>query len=267
MTGSGTDIWNVGTAGDYHDEFHFAYMTLTGAGSITARVVSVQNTNAWAKAGVMIRETLDGGSKHAFACVTPGSGVASQGRQDTGGDSFNYAEAGITAPHWVRVERDVAGNFSVQHSANGTAWEPVEGSTPQMILMGSNVYIGLALTSHDTALTCEAVFSNVTTTGNVGGQWQSQDIGIAANAAEPLYVAVSNTSGSPAVIANTDPAAATIDDWTEWRIPLQDIVDQDINLGNVDKIAIGLGNKSGMASSGGAGTIYIDDIRLNRAEP
>jgi len=266
MTGSGNDIWNNGPAGDRHDEFHYAYKTLTGAGSITARVVSVANTNAWAKAGVMIRETLDGGSKHAFACVTPESGVASQGRQDTGGESFNYAQGGITAPHWVKVERDVAGNFSVQHSANGTSWQPVEGSTPQMILMGSNVYIGLALTSHDTALTCEAVFSNVTTTGNVSGQWQNQDIGIAANAAEPLYVAVSNTSGSPAIIANADPAAATIDAWTEWRIPLQAIADQGINLRNVDKIAIGLGSKGGV-SAGGSGTMYIDDIRLNRTAP
>jgi len=57
--GSGTDIWDVGTAGDYRDEFHYAYKMLTGAGSITTRVVSVQNTNGWAKAGVIIRETLE----------------------------------------------------------------------------------------------------------------------------------------------------------------------------------------------------------------
>ena len=60
LTASGADIW--GTA----DQFHFAYKTLTGAGSIVARVQSVQNTNGWAKAGVMIRETLDAGSKHAL---------------------------------------------------------------------------------------------------------------------------------------------------------------------------------------------------------
>ncbi|MFH1718816.1 MAG: LamG domain-containing protein, partial [Planctomycetota bacterium] len=77
MTGSGVDIW--GTA----DEFHFAYKMLTGAGSIVARVDSVSNTHVWAKAGVMIRETLDAGSKHAFACVTPASGVAFQRRIDT----------------------------------------------------------------------------------------------------------------------------------------------------------------------------------------
>jgi hypothetical protein len=264
LTGSGTDIWDVGTAGDYHDEFHFAYKTLTGAGSITARVESVQNTNGWAKAGVMIRQTLEGGSKHAFACITPSNGVASQGRLDTGGASFNYNESGFAAPHWVKLERDMAGNFTVFHSANGTAWQAVAGATPQNTQMGSNVYIGLALTSHDAALTCEAVFSDVTMTGNVSGQWASQDIGIVSNAAEPLYVAVSNASGAPAVVANDDPAAAQIDDWTQMVIPLQDFADQGINLGNVDKIAIGLGSKGG-ASAGGSGTMYIDDIRLYRA--
>ena len=83
-----------------------------------------------------------------------------------------------------------------------------------------------------------------------------------ANPAEPLYVAVSNASGSPAVAANDDPAAATIAVWTEWRIPLQEFSDKGINLKNVDKIAIGLGNKAGVAAPGGTGTIYVDDIRL-----
>ncbi|MFC1633357.1 LamG domain-containing protein [Planctomycetota bacterium] len=267
MTGSGADIWNNGPAGDRHDEFHYAFKTLNGTGSITARVMSIQNTDPWAKAGVMIRETLEGGSKHAFACVTPGNGVASQGRQDTGVDSFNTAQGGITAPHWVKLERSASGGFTVSHSANGTTWEPVAGATPQSITMSPNVYIGLALTSHNANLTCQAVFSNVTTTGNVSGQWANQDIGITSNAAEPLYVAVSNAAGAPAVVANDDPAAAQIDTWIQWRIPLQAFSDQGINLSNVDKIAIGLGSKSGMASTGGSGTMFIDDIRLNRPVP
>jgi hypothetical protein len=130
--------------------------------------------------------------------------------------------------------------------------------------MSSNVYIGLALTSHDADLTCEAVFSNVATTGTVNGQWANQDIGIATNDAEPLYVAITNTGGAPAVVAHDDPRAATINIWTEWVIPLQAFTDQGINLTDVDSIAIGLGSKSGLASSGGSGTMYFDDIRLYR---
>jgi hypothetical protein len=127
--------------------------------------------------------------------------------------------------------------------------------------MNSDVYIGLALTSHVVGRQCQAVFSNVTTTGNISGQWTNQDIGIISNAAEPLYVALSNAAGGPAIVAHDDPAAATIDAWTEWRVPLQSFTDQGINLGNVDKIAIGLGSKGG-AAVGGTGTMYIDDIRL-----
>jgi hypothetical protein len=85
--------------------------------------------------------------------------------------------------------------------------------------------------------------------------------GISVNAAEPLYVALSNASGAPAVVAHSDQAATTIDDWTEWRISLQAFADQGINLTNVDKIGIGLGSKGG-AAAGGSGMMYIDDIRL-----
>jgi hypothetical protein len=104
--------------------------------------------------------------------------------------------------------------------------------------------------------------------------WTEEDVaelslwfrGDPANAAERLYVAVSNASGAPAVVANDNPAAAQVDTWTQWVIPLQFFSDQDINLRNVDKIAIGLGSKGGPAA-GGAGMMYIDDIRLYRATP
>ncbi len=258
MTGSGADIW--GTA----DQFHFAYRTLTGPGTIIAQVQSVENTDGWAKAGVMIRETLEPGSRHAFGCVTPENGVASQGRLEADGESFNAAEGDITAPHWVRLERDVAGNFTVTHSADGSSWVPVSGAVPQNIQMSSTVHIGLAVTSHNAGVTCEAVFSNVTITGNVTGQWTNQDIGIASNAAEPLYVAVSNAAGTPAIVSNPDPAAANAEEWTPWVIPLSDFSDQGINLSDVDKIAVGLGSRGG-AASGGSGIMFIDDIKLYRS--
>ncbi|MFC1635172.1 hypothetical protein ACFL5Z_10040, partial [Planctomycetota bacterium] len=261
MTAGGADI------GGTTDRFHYAFKTLTGAGSIVARVNRVRNTNAWAKAGVMIRETLEAGSKNAFACVTPGNGVIFQGRTEADAAGFSSNQAGIAAPYWVKLERDAAGNFMVSHSANGTAWESVENTIPTNIPMTSNVYVGLALTSHDVVMTGEAVFSNVTMTGSVSGQWAHQDIGISSNAAEPLYVALSNANGASAVIAHEDPAAATIEEWAEWRIPLQAFADQGINLADVDSIAVGLGSKAGVASSGGSGMVYFDDIRLYPPAP
>ena len=88
--------------------------------------------------------------------------------------------------------------------------------------------------------------------------------GSSDNAAEPLYVAVSNSADSPAVVGQGDPSAAMVRSWTQWVIPLQAFADQGINLTNVDKFAIGLGTKAGIGASGGLGTMYIDDIRLYR---
>jgi len=210
----------------------------------------------------MIRETLDADSVHAMMAVTPASGVSFQRRNVTGDTSASDTTAGISAPYWVKLERDLSGNFTTYHSTNGSTWQ-MQG-TPDNISMGSNVYIGLAVTSHDAALTCQAVFSNVTITGSVGPQWAHQDVGIASNAAEPMYVAVSNIAGTPAVVVNDDPAAATIDTWTEWIIPLQAFADQGIALTDVDRIAIGLGTRGNMTVPGGSGKIYIDDIRLYR---
>jgi hypothetical protein len=261
ITGSGADIWNVN--GVEADEFHFAYKMLTGAGSIVARVESVDNTNVWAKAGVMIRETLDHDSAHAMMIVTPGSGVSFQRRPGTGQTSLDTTTASITAPYWVKIERDLSGNFTASHSANGSAWT-MQGT--ENIPMGANVYIGLAVTSHDASLTCQAVFSNVTTTGTVGPQWSNQDIGITSNDAEPLYVAISNSAGAPAVVYHDDPDAATIDVWTEWVIPLSAFADQGINLSNVDRIVIGLGTQGNMATPGGSGKMFFDDIRLYKPQ-
>jgi len=86
--------------------------------------------------------------------------------------------------------------------------------------------------------------------------------GIADNSAEPFYVAVSNSTGAPAVIVHDDANAAQINTWTQWVIPLQAFADQGIILNDVDKIAIGLGTQGNMTVPGGTGKMYIDDIRL-----
>jgi hypothetical protein len=263
ITASGADIWNQA------DQFHYAFKTLTGIGSIEAQVLSIDNTDPWAKGGVMIRETLDAGSKFAAVYITPGNGCRFQARADTGiaatSDTavVTPAQTAIKAPYWVKLERDVAGNFRGYYSSNGTSWT-VMSWNPQNITMGSNVYIGLVLTSHNNNATCTAKFSGVKTSGTVGAQWASQDIGIASNAAEPLYVAVSNAAGQPAVIVHTDTNAATTTTWTEWVIPLQSLADKGINLKAVDKIALGLGTRGNMTTPGGAGKMYFDDICLSR---
>jgi regulation of enolase protein 1 (concanavalin A-like superfamily) len=159
LQGSGDDIWNNA------DAFRFASQTLTGDGSITARVVSLQNTDQYAKAGVTIRESLDPGSRHTDLVLTPGSGIYFQDRLTTGGPSASPASYGSArAPYWVRLVRS-GDTISSFRSSDGLNWFPVGSVT---LALNDSVRIGLELTSHNNTLSATATFDNVTLTGQLG---------------------------------------------------------------------------------------------------
>ena len=148
IEGSGTDIW--GTA----DAFRYYYRPWTGDGTITVRVASIENTNVWAKAGVMFRETLAANSRQVMAIVSPGKGVAVQYRGTTGGSSANAALTTGTAPEWLRLTR--SGNlFTAAASEDGTTWRTLGSVT---IAMPSSLFVGLPVTSHNNATLATGVF-------------------------------------------------------------------------------------------------------------
>ena len=154
VVGSGADIW--GTA----DAFRYTYRLASGDCDITARVTAIDNTNVWAKAGVMIRETLTAGSRHAMVVVTPGSGVSFQRRTATDGASAHTTTGGLAAPYWVRLTR-VGDVFTAYRSADGVTWTTIGSAT---IPMASDVAIGLAVTSHSAGALCSATLDNITVT-------------------------------------------------------------------------------------------------------
>jgi len=249
------------------DSFHYVYKQLSGSGSIVVKVESVTETSSSAKAGVMIRESLTPDSKYAMTFARPDGGVRFRRRAETGGDTLNSVDSNISVPHWVKLERDAAGLLTASRSSDGVNFVPFDDlnlGTSHAIQMGTVVYVGIALSSNNPDETCTAVFSDVVTTGAVTGEWTSADIGIAANAAEPMYVAIANSTGAPAVVYQEDPDAATIETWTKWVIPLQTFADQGVNLNNVDTISIGFGDKNN-PQAGGSGTVYFDDIGIGKS--
>ncbi|MDB5105946.1 MAG: hypothetical protein JWP91_3635 [Fibrobacteres bacterium] len=141
VNASGADIWGAA------DAFRFVYFPVNGNAQLIAKVTSLQNTNAWAKAGVMIRESLSAGSSNAFMAVTPASGATFQSRIGSGAVSASITTA-ATVPKWVRITR-VGSSFTGYVSDNGTTWTQVGSKT---IPMAVSVYIGVALTSHNNAV-------------------------------------------------------------------------------------------------------------------
>ncbi|NIO31344.1 MAG: hypothetical protein GTN75_06045 [Gemmatimonadetes bacterium] len=84
------------------------------------------------------------------------------------------------------------------------------------------------------------------------------------NGAEKLYVTLMDSTNKTATVVHPDPEAALASEWTEWSIPLQDFAG--VNAGRIKKMVIGLGDRSN-PTPGGAGLIYIDDIRVTRSQP
>ena len=174
INGAGSDIWGSS------DEFHYVYQSLSGDGSMVAQVQSVENTNSWAKAGVMIRETLDADSRHAMMIVTPGQGTSFQYRSSTGGTSNDSTPGdGITAPHWVKIERS-GDTLTGYKSSDGSSWTQVGSTT---ITMATDVKIGMPVTSHNDGTLCTADFSDTSvSSGGSGGTTEDADIVQASSA-------------------------------------------------------------------------------------
>ncbi|MGJ8653876.1 MAG: ThuA domain-containing protein [Opitutaceae bacterium] len=150
IDGAGSDIWGNS------DEFHFVWQAVTGDISVIAQVTSQTDTNDWAKAGVMIRESVNADSAHAMTVLTPGNGVQFQRRTSTGSNTNNNGTSS-SAPVWVRMDR-IGNNFTGYHSTDGNSWNPLGSVT---ISMSNSVVVGLAVTSHSGNNLSTAIFTDV----------------------------------------------------------------------------------------------------------
>jgi len=150
IEGGGPDIW--GTA----DAFHYVWQTLAADGVIQARIAAQQNINAWAKAGLMLRQSTDAGSPYYAVLVTPGQGILVQYRAVSGGMTSTAAQIAGAAPAFVRVGR--SGNtYTAYTSADGLTWTAIPGSVTTLSITGG-VLEGMAVSSHTSA---EAGFATI----------------------------------------------------------------------------------------------------------
>ena len=139
--------------------------------------------------------------------------------------------------------------------------------------------LSLAATGgHDKAKTMKFDYNNASEpnyseaqTAGPDGEWNIAGVlaldiwykGNAGNAAEPMYAALEDNNSHPvAILVNSTPNAAQGAEWQVWHIKLSDFTG--VNLANVKKFYIGFGNRT-IPVTGGAGTVYFDDIKLYRS--
>jgi RHS repeat-associated protein len=152
VTGAGTDIWWD------DDQFHTAYQTLTGNGEIVAKITSQTDTDPWAKAGLIIKDSITEGSNYATIHVTPDSGIRFQHGfdQDVDGGSYSFTNA------WLKLVRS-DDTITGYKSSNGASWTQVGSAT---VTLPQTVIIGLASASVNSSTASTATFDNVQITSS-----------------------------------------------------------------------------------------------------
>ena len=168
ITAGGADIWGV------KDEFRFSYFEQNGDFDLVARIESLTATNLYTKAGLMAREELTDNSRHIFFQVFPNNNARNR---NNGGFEFQYREVKngemkaiypaksdgspefpVNFPNtWIRLKRAV-NEFTGYTSTDGKTWKVYTSFTMEL---SKKIYLGVAVTSHDTKKTTKAIFRNI----------------------------------------------------------------------------------------------------------
>ena len=183
ITASGSDI------GGSADQFNFSYQLRTGDFDVATRLAGLSVADAWAKAGLMARESLTSGSRFAAALATPAMVGTFFGWRDpassVSGNAGNFP--GNYPNGWLRLRRS-GNSFTGYASYDGLAWTQLGSAS---ISMASQVYFGLAASSHNAGVTTTALFRDTSDVTN----------GAVANAINPREPLGPSSRKTPIVIS------------------------------------------------------------------
>ncbi len=138
--------------------------TVSGDRTLVAKVTGMTNTSPWAKAGLMLRDTLDPAAAMATVAATPGNGVQFIWRPSSGANTTYVTNGNVpiptsTNPVWLKLQN--TGNAcSAYYSLDGVSWAQV-GATQTVGFSSSNRLAGLAATGNNGYSVNTATFTNV----------------------------------------------------------------------------------------------------------
>ncbi len=163
VSGSGADTWRTA------DGFYYIHQPVTGNATMTAHVLAMEDTDLWAKAGVMFRESTNADSIFALAAMRPDGQVQFVWRKTTGGEAASSELAGgLGHPKWVKLVRNGDAFTAYCKVKAGDPWMQVSG--PQTIKMARQVQVGIIVCAHKAGTLCQAQFDSVALqVGKIGG--------------------------------------------------------------------------------------------------
>ncbi len=158
VTGEGANVWNA------NDEFHIVYSTITGDFDLKIKVDEQQNTDPWAKAGIMVRNNFNQqayNNGYCIVAVTPGNGYCFQRDSNEDGYLDYNTNAGITSyPCYLRLKKEynIATSsyvYSGYYSADGDSWTMIDSVTLEYASAVQNAGMFVSSLSDGTQCTVE----------------------------------------------------------------------------------------------------------------
>jgi hypothetical protein len=158
IAGAGADVWGN------EDGAHFVHQTATDTFAVIARVDHVQDTNPYAKAGVMVRHSLEPDSATVLLSIKPNHELELMARVSDGGAMFYITGTFVNAPVWLAlsVQRLEPQGVSIVPlvSEDNINWKML-GRSDVRLYERAPVEAGLFVSSHDRSTLNTAHFSGV----------------------------------------------------------------------------------------------------------
>ncbi|QLG28824.1 pectate lyase [Halorarum halophilum] len=163
IEGGGADIWSE------VDAFHFYYESLEGDFDVTVRNTELERTDAFAKTGLMVRETLDDDAKNVMLRRTPDGAASLQWRPEagtetlsttSGGEDESDVDGGSVQADWLRLRRS-GDTVEAYGSTDGSDWTRIAQLGPENVDLDSAAHVGIPVTSHNVGTLCTAQHRNL----------------------------------------------------------------------------------------------------------
>jgi hypothetical protein len=167
------------------DSFHFVFKKITGTTELVARVMKVQLTDPWARAGLMMRESLAADSRNVMLSVTAARGGIFQWRERLAEQTSVRFDRGMAAPSWLKLKRD-GEVFTALKSTNGKQWAVVERLTMRAM---QELYVGLAVVGVRENVLNQSVFEQVKEGPSLRNRWFVPHVELQSGSAQMGYIA------------------------------------------------------------------------------
>jgi RHS repeat-associated protein len=206
---------NAVSGDNSQDGFHFVYRTLTGDGTIIARLRSIDDVTHWG--GLMVRDSLSGGAESIFICQCNGGGSELQYRTATGTSISQITTGNGFLPTWFKLVR-IGSDFLAYLSTDGISWQIYGGTIP--IPMSQTLYIGVAVSSDRLSTSVTATFDSVSISSSTNSVPVISSLSATTGpVGTPVIVGGSGfgtTQGSGTVTLNNAPV--TVNLWSDTSI-------------------------------------------------